>query len=170
MKEKVLAIFMIALAIASYTMAVTNFMAGNDVCGVSNILMATSNLAMAHLFYRINAIVEVLKAIGNIVKATGNIVLHLHDKDADSDVIPEDELTDDQKRVKRMAEEYDQLAGRYYRLCNFIESDKFKALSEESQFLLTQQRDAMNDYVKILRQRIEMECEGANLKTEYPLN
>lgn len=90
--------------------------------------------------------------------------------DSDSDVIPEDELTDDEKRVKRMAEEYDQLAGRYYRLCNFIESDKFKTLSEESQFLLTQQKDAMTDYVKILRQRIEMECENANLKTEYPLN
>lgn len=164
MKEKVLAIFMIALAIASYTMAVTNFMAGNDVCGVSNILMATSNLAMAYFFYRMNIFVEVLKAVGRKV-------FHLPaEEDSDDDVIPEEELTDDEKRVKRMAEEYDQLAGRYNRLCNFIESDKFKTLSEESQFLLTQQRDAMKDYVKILRQRIEMECEGANLKTEYPLD
>ena len=163
MKEKVLAIFMIALAIASYTMAVTNFMAGNNVCGVSNILMATTNLAMAYFFYRMDIFVQVLKAVGNIV-------LHLPAEDSDNDVIPEEELTDDQKRVKRMAEEYDQLAGRYYRLCNFIESDKFKTLSEESQFLLTQQRDAMTDYVKILRQRIEIECENANLKTEYPLD
>jgi len=164
MKVKVLAIFMIALAIASYTMAVTNFMAGNDVCGVSNILMATSNLAMAYFFYRMDIFVEVLKAVGRKV-------FHLPaEEDSDSDVIPEDELTDDQKRVKRMAEEYDQLAGRLFKLCAFIETDKFKALSEESQFLLTQQRDAMNDYVKILRQRIELECEGANLKTEYPLN
>lgn len=163
MKEKVLAIFMIALAIASYTMAVTNFMAGNDVCGVSDILMATSNLAMAYFFYRMDIFVQILRAVGNIV-------LHLPADDSDSDIIPEDELTDDEKRVKRMAEEYDQLAGRYNRLCNFIESDKFKTLSEESQFLLTQQRDAMTDYIKILRQRIEMECEGANLKTEYPLN
>ena len=163
MKEKVLAIFMIALAIASYTMAVTNFMAGNDVCGVSNILMATSNLAMAYFFYRMDIFVQILKAVGRKV-------LHLPAEDSDSDVIPEEELTEDEKRVKRMAEEYDKLAGRLSRLCNFIESDKFKTLSEESQFLLTQQRDVMNDYVKILRQRIELECEGANLKTEYPLN
>lgn len=161
MKEKVLAIFMIALAFASYTMAVTNFMAGNDVCGVSNILMATTNFAMLYILYRLDFFAEVLKHIGRIV-------LHLPAEDSDNDVIPEEELTEDEKRVKRMAEEYDQLAGRLSRLCHFIETDKFKTLSEESQFLLTQQRDAMNDYAKILRQRIEIECENTNLKTEYP--
>jgi hypothetical protein len=54
------------------------------------------------------------------------------DEDEDNDEIPEEELTDDEKRIKRMAEEYDQLAGRYERLTNFLASDKFKTLSEKS--------------------------------------
>ena len=82
----------------------------------------------------------------------------------DDDVIPEDELTDDEKRIKRMAEEYDELCGRFERLKAFLETDKFKTLPEHYQALLKRQCRAMDDYESTLRERIQIDC--ANTKTQ----
>lgn len=180
MKEKIISTVLVIMAVVMYTTAVINFMQGDVLKGVSDVLMACSDIIIAWVLMRqefyektlqmaLESHLYLLKALEKGLSDKLTVGKKDEDED-DSDVIPEDELTEDQKRVKRMAEEFDQLAGRLSRLCHFIESDKFKTLSEESQFLLTQQRDAMNDYFKILRQRIEMECENANLKTEYPLN
>ena len=44
--------------------------------------------------------------------------------------------TDEEKRIRRMAEEYDQLTERYGRLTDDITSDKFGTLPENTQTLL----------------------------------
>ena len=77
----------------------------------------------------------------------------------DDDVIPEDELTNDEKRIKRMAEEYDELCGRIDRLRNFFETDKYKSLHDDIKDLLARQYCAMSDYESALRKRIQIECE-----------
>ena len=81
------------------------------------------------------------------------------DDDDKGDVIPEEELTEDEKRVKRMAEEYDQLAGRYERLTNFLDTDTFKQLPREKKDLLERQHVVMGDYKDTLQQRIQLECD-----------
>ncbi|MBQ2269207.1 MAG: hypothetical protein II338_03045, partial [Bacteroidaceae bacterium] len=88
------------------------------------------------------------------------------DEDDEGDEIPEEELTEDEKRIKRMAEEYDQLAGRFERLTNFLASDKFKTLSEKSCTLLEQQHKAMGEYMEALKQRIQMECDKTTEKKD----
>ena len=85
------------------------------------------------------------------------------DKD-EGDEIPEEELTEDEKRIKRMAEEYDQLAGRLHRLQAFRDTDTYKQLPENSRYLLDKQCMAMDDYESTLKQRIQLECDTANKK------
>ena len=75
-----------------------------------------------------------------------------------NDEIPEEELTEDEKRVKRMAEEYDQLTGRLERLQAFRDTDTYKQLPENSRFLLDKQCKAMDDYQTYLKRRIQLEC------------
>ena len=75
-----------------------------------------------------------------------------------NDEIPEDELTEDEKRIKRMAQEYDGLCGRFKRLLDFLETDEFKALPEHYQSLLKRQARAMDDYESTLKERIQIEC------------
>ena len=82
----------------------------------------------------------------------------------DDDEIPEEELTEDEKRIKRMAEEYDQLAGRLHRLQAFRDTDTYKQLPEGSRYLLDKQCKAMDDYESTLKQRIQLECDTANKK------
>ena len=74
------------------------------------------------------------------------------------DEIPEEELTEDEKRIKRMAQEYDGLCGRFKRLLNFLETDEYKALPEHYQSLLRRQARAMDDYESTLKERIQIEC------------
>ena len=75
-----------------------------------------------------------------------------------NDEIPEEELTEDEKRIKRMAEEYDGLCGKFKRLLDFLETDKFKSLPEHYQALLKRQARAMDDYESTLKERIQIEC------------
>ena len=72
--------------------------------------------------------------------------------------IPEEQLTEDEKRIKRMAHEYDGLCGRFKRLLDFLETDKFKSLPEHYQALLKRQARAMDDYESTLKERIQIEC------------
>ena len=75
-----------------------------------------------------------------------------------NDEIPEEQLTEDEKRIKRMAQEYDGLCGRFKRLLDFLETDKFKSLPEHYQALLKRQARAMDDYESTLKERIQIEC------------
>ena len=79
---------------------------------------------------------------------------------------PEEELTDEEKRIRRMAEEYDQLTERYGRLTDFLTTDKFGTLPENTQTLLKRQHQAMHDYRDALRQRIRIDADAANLEVE----
>ena len=113
-----------------------------------------------------------LKAIGILdtsVRAynRGTITLG-HDDDADPHPgqAPEEELTDEEKRIRRMAEEYDQLTERYGKLRDFLASDKCQLLSETMRTLLFRQHQAMHDYREALRQRIRIDADAANLKVE----
>lgn len=151
MKSKTLRNLLIGCAIALYTIAVIDVTIGNWFGAVPNLLQACVAVAVVYLLYKLS---KGAKAELYIVK---------RDEDEDEgDEIPEDQLTDDEKRIKRMAEEYDQLAGRYERLINFLASDKFKTLSEKSRVLLEQQHKAMGEYMEALHKRIQWECDTAN--------
>jgi hypothetical protein len=76
------------------------------------------------------------------------------------------ELTDEEKRVKRMAEEYDELRGRYGRMTDFLMTDTFRDLPENKRTLLTRQHQAMHDYLAVLTQRLRIEAKEANLKID----
>lgn len=72
--------------------------------------------------------------------------------------IPEEELSEYEKRIKRMAEEYEQLAGRYERLYSFLATDTYKQLPENKRTLLERQEKAMREYLEVLKQRLRIEC------------
>ena len=181
MKNKTVIILLSVLAVAMYTVAVINFCLGDVLGGIGDVLMASSDALMAYALYRVGqlgrmadttrkAVIGLLEQLTKGVPATltvkdgkGTITLG-HGEDEDAGDAPEEELTDEEKRVKRMAEEYDQLAGRYERLTNFLASDKFKTLSEKSCTLLEQQHKAMGEYMEALQQRIQLECDTANKK------
>ena len=181
MKNKTVIILLSVLAVAMYTVAVINFCMGGVLIGIGDVLMASSNVLMAYALYRVGqlgnmavrtrkTLIVMLEQFTKGVPATltikdgkGTITLGHYD-DEDNGEIPEEELTEDEKRIKRMAEEYDQLAGRYERLTNFLASDKFKTLSEKCCDLLKQQHKAMGEYMEALKQRIQLECDTANKK------
>jgi len=179
MKNRTVIILLSVLAVMMYTVAVINFSLGYVLGGLSDVLMACALVLMAYSLYRVGqlgcmadttrkALIDILEQLTKGVPATltlkdGKGILTIgHDEDPGE--TPEDELTEDEKRVKRMAEEYDQLAGRYERLTNFLASDKFKTLSEKSCTLLEQQNKAMGEYMEALQQRIQLECDTANKK------
>lgn len=178
MTNKILAIAMVVFAVVLYTMGVIDFANGNVAGGVSNVIMACSDVIMAVALWQLafmekvlkitcRDLLDLIKALKKGVPATltiknGKGVMTLNDNDDDRDEIPEEELTDDEKRIKRMAEEYDELAGRYERLTNFLTSDKFKTLSEKSCILFEEQHKAMGEYMEALKQRLQLECDTAN--------
>ena len=174
MKEKIISTVLVIMAVAMYTTAVINFMKYDVVGGVSDVLMACSDVIIAWVLMRQRFYEKALQVVGNshfdLIKALekgvpAKLTIVRKDEDEDEgDEIPEEQLTDDEKRIKRMAEEYDQLAGRYERLTNFLASDKFKTLSEKSCTLLEQQHKAMGEYMEALKQRIQLECDTANKK------
>ena len=174
MKEKIIATVLVIMAVAMYTTAVINFMQGDVLKGVSDVLMACSDVIIAWVLMRQRFYAKALQVIGkhqfDLIEALekgvpAKLTIVRKDKDEDEgDEIPEEELTEDEKRIKRMAEEYDQLAGRYERLANFLASDKFKTLSEKSCTLLEQQHKAMGEYMETLQKRIQLECDSANKK------
>ena len=176
MKEKIIATVLVIMAVAMYTTAVINFMQGDVLKGVSDVLMACSDVIIAWVLMRQEFYAKALQVIGkhhfDLIKALENgvpaklTIVRKDEDEGEGDEIPEEELTEDEKRIKRMAEEYDQLAGRYERLTNFLASDKFKTLSEKSCTLLEQQHKAMGKYMEALQQRIQLECDTANEKKE----
>ena len=165
MKSKIIAAIMVVFAVVLYTMAVVDFMLSKPLDAVCNVLFACTNLAVAYMLIRVEnqrkAIVAFLKLHFDFIEQLKKGVpatLTITKKDDDEEEIPEEELTDDEKRVKRMAEEYDQLTGRLERLQAFRDTDTYKQLPENSRFLLDKQCKAMDDYQTYLKRRIQLEC------------
>ena len=184
MKNKTVIILLSVLAVMMYTVAVINFCMGNVLIGIGDVLIASSNALMAYSLHRFEKVervaiatcktlTDILKWFAEGVPATltmkdgkGTLTLG-HDEDEDEDgEIPEEELTDDEKRVKRMAQEYDELRGRYERLEDFVQSDAFKQLPKEKRRLLSHQAQAMYDYMNFLTQRIRIEAKETNLDVD----
>ena len=183
MKNKTVIILLSVLAVALYTTAVINFCLGNVLGGIGDVLMASFGVLMAYALYRVGqlgrladmtgkAVIGLLEQLTKGVPATltvkdgkGTITLG-HDEDGDAGDAPEEELTDEEKRVKRMAEEYDELRGRYGRLSDFLMTDTYKQLPENKRTLLTRQHQAMHDYLDVLTQRLRIEAKEANLKID----
>ena len=185
MKNKTVIILLSVLAVALYTTAVINFCLGNVLSGIGDVLMASFGALMAYTLYRVGqlgrmadktrkTLIGLLEQLAKGVPATltlkdgkGTITLG-HDDDGDTHPgeAPEEELTDEEKRIRRMAEEYDELTQRYGKLSDFLTSDKFGTLPENTQTLLKRQHQAMHDYREALRQRIRIDAEAANLKVE----
>ena len=178
MKNKTIIILLSVLAVLMYTVAVINFCLGEVLNGIACVLMATSDALIAYSFYHVGQLGRLAKTTGKIlvdmltqfakgVPATltvkdgkGTLTLG-HDEDDGE--IPEEELTEDEKRVKRMAQEYDELRGRYERLEAFVQSDTFKQLPENKRTLLSRQGQAMYNYLDVLTQRIRIEAKETNL-------
>ena len=182
MKNRTVIIILSVLVVMMYTTAVINFCLGDVLDGICGVLMATSDALIAYALYRFGAVGRLAKTTGKIlvdmltqfakgVSATldlkdgkGTLTLGL-DEDEDGE-IPEEELTEDELRVKRMVQEYDELAGRYERLEAFVQSDTFKQLPKEKRRLLSHQAQAMYDYMNILIQRIRIEAKETNLDVD----
>lgn len=183
MKNKTVIIILSVLAVALYTVAVINFCLGNVLGGIADVLMASFGALMAYTLYRVGqlgrmadttrkAVIGPLEQLTKGLPATltikdgkGTITLG-HGEDEDAATVPEEELTDEEKRVKRMAEEYDELRGRYERLSDFLMTDTFRDLPENKRTLLTRQHQAMHDYLDVLTQRLRIEAKEANLKID----
>lgn len=183
MKNKTVIILLSVLAVALYTVAVINFCMGDVLGGIGDVLMASTDALMAYALYRVGqlgrladmtgkAVIGLLEQLTKGVPATltvkdgkGTITLG-HGEDVDAGEAPEEELTDEEKRVKRMAEEYDELRGRYERLSDFVVSDTYKQLPENKRTLLSRQHQAMHDYLDVLTQRLRIEAKETNLKID----
>ena len=184
MKNKTIIILLSVLAVAMYTVAVINFCLGEVLNGIAGVLMATSDALIAYSFYNFGKVgrlasttakylAELLIKLDKGVPATltvkngkGTLTLG-HDEDEDEDgEIPEEELTDDEKRVKRMAQEYDELRSRYERLEAFVQSDTFNQLPKNKRSLLMCQAQTMYHYMNILTQRIRIEAKETNLEVD----
>jgi len=183
MKNKTVILILSVLAVLLYTVAVINFCLGNVLSGIADVLMASSDALMAYALYYVGklgreayrtrmALNGLLEQLTKGVPATltikdgkGTITLG-HGEDGDAGDAPEEELTDEEKRVKRMAEEYDELRGRYERLSDFLMTDTFRDLPENKRTLLSRQHQAMHDYLAVLMQRLRIEAKEANLEIE----
>ena len=183
MKNRTVIILLSVLAVMMYTVAVINFSLGYVLGGLSDVLMACALVLMAYQLYRVGqlgcmadttrkALIDILEQFTKGVPATltlkdgkGTLTIG-HGDYEDNGETPEEELTEDEKRVKRMAEEYDQLRGRYERLSNFLVTDTFKQLPENKRTLLSRQHQAMHDYLDVLTQRLRIEAKETNLKID----
>jgi len=167
MKENIILTVLGIIVVAMGTTAVINFIQGNVLQGVSDVLMLCSGYILAWVLIRQKFQLDIIKVIGKsqhvLIEALKKAIKE-DDNDNEEVEIPEEQLDEDAKRIKRMCEEYDQLARRYERLSNFLASDKFKTLSEKSCTLLEQQHKAMGEYMEALQQRIELECDNNNKK------
>ena len=184
MKNKTIIIILSVLAVAMYTVAVINFCLGDVLNGIAGVLMASSDALIAYSFYNFGKVgrlasttakylAELLMKLDKGVSATldikdgkGTLTLGLDEDEDEDGEIPEEELTDDEKRVKRMAQEYDELRGRYERLEAFAQSDTFKQLPKEKRRLLSLQSQTMYHYMDILTQRIRIEAKETNLEVD----
>lgn len=169
MKEKIILVVLGIIVAAMGATAIINFIQGNELQGVSDVLMLCSGYILAWVLIRQKFQFDVIKVIGKshfaLVKSLKKAMLDKEDDNDNEEVeISEKEMTEDEKRIKRMCEEYDQLAHRYERLTNFLASDKFQTLSEKHRALLEKQHAAMCAYMETLQQRIELECDNNNKK------
>ena len=116
MKNKTVIILLSVLAVAMYTVAVINFCLGNVLSGSGDVLMASSDALIAYALYRVGqlgrladmtgkAVIGLLEQLTKGVPATltikdgkGTITLG-HDEDGDAGEAPEEELTDEEKRI-----------------------------------------------------------------------
>jgi hypothetical protein len=149
------------------TTAVINFIQGNELQGVSDVLMLCSGYILAWVLIRQKFQLDIIKVIGKSHFDLVEVLKKRNKKDEDDNEeveISEKEMSDDAKRIKRMCEEYDQLAHRYERLTKFLESDKFKTLSVNHCIILKHQHKAMREYMEALKQRIQLECDNNNKK------
>ena len=168
MKEKIILTVLGIIVVAMGTTAIINFIQGNELQGVSDVLMLCAGYILAWVLVRQKFCLDVLTVVGKnhfaLVKKLKKKQIIKDDNDNEEVEIPEDQLDEDAKRIKRMCEEYDYLAGRYERLTNFLASDKFKTLSVNHCILLKHQHKAMGEYMEALKQRIELECDNNNKK------
>ena len=169
MKEKIILTVLGIIVVAMGTTAVINFIQGNELQGVSDVLMLCYGYILAWVLIRQKFQLDVIKVIGKshfaLVESLEKAIKIDEDDNDDEEVeIPEEQLDDDEKRIKRMCEEYDQLARRYKRLTDFLASDKFKTLSVNHCIILKHQHKAMREYMEALKQRIELECDNNNKK------
>lgn len=173
MTNKIMTIIMVVFAVVLYMMAVVDFMLGKPLDAVCNVLFACTDLAVAYMLIRMErqrkAFIAMLKLHFDFVHqlekgVPATLTITKADDDEEEEEIPEDELTEDEKRIKRMAEEYDQLTGRLERLTAFRDTDTYKQLPENSRFLLDKQCKAMDDYQTYLKRRIQLECDNTNNK------
>ena len=167
MKENIILTVLGIIVVAMGTTAIINFIQGNVLQGVSDVLMLCSGYILAWVLIRQKFQLDIIKVIGKsqhvLIEALKKAIKE-DDNNNEEVEISEKEMTEDEKRIKRMCEEYDYLAGRYERLTNFRASDKFQTLSEKSCTLLEQQHKAMGEYMEALKQRIELECDNNNKK------
>ena len=185
MKNKTVILILSILAVLIYTTAVINFCLGNVLSGIAEVLMASSDALMAYALYRVGqlgrmadktrkAVIALLEQLTKGVPATltlkdgkGTITLG-HDDDGDTHPgdAPEEELTDEEKRIRRMAEEYDQLRSRFEEMTQFRDTEEYKQMPENKRVLYDRQCKAMDDYESALRERIRIDADAANLKVE----
>ena len=185
MKNKTVILILSVLAVAMYTTAVINFCLGNVLDGITGVLIASSDALMAYALYRVGqlgrladatgkAVTALLEQLTNGVPATltlkdgkGTITLgHDDDGDPHPGEAPEEELTDEEKRIRRMAEEYDQLRSRFDEMTQFRDTEEYKQMPENKRVLYDRQCKAMDDYESALRERIRIDADAANLKVE----
>lgn len=184
MKNKTVILILSVLAVLLYTVAVINFCLGNVLSGIADVLMASSDALMAYALYRVGqlgrmadgtrkAVIGLLEQLTKGVPATltikdgkGTITLGHDDGGHDPGEAPEEELTEQEKCVKGMAEVYDKLRGWYERLTNYVMSDTYKQLPENKRTLLSRQHQAMHDFLDVLMQRLRIEAKEANLEIE----
>ena len=183
MKNKTVILILSVLAVAMYTVAVINFCLGNVLGGIGDVLMASFGALMAYALYRVGqlgrladmtgkAVIGLLEQLTKGVPATltvkdgkGTITLG-HGEDGDAGEAPEEELTDEEKRVKRMAEEYDELRCRFEEMTQFRDTEAYKQMPDNKRVLYDRQCKAMDDYESALRERIRIEAKEANLKID----
>ena len=183
MKNKTVIILLSVLAVAMWTAAVINFCLGNVLSGIGDVLMASSDALMAYTLYRVGqlgrmadttrkAVIGLLELLAKGVPATltikdgkGTITLG-HDDDGDTGEAPEEELTDEEKRVRRMAEEYDELRGRFDEMTQFRDTEAYKQMPDNKRVLYDRQCKAMDDYESALRERLRIEAKETNLKID----
>ena len=167
MKENIILTVLGIIVVAMGTTAVINFIQGNELQGVSDVLMLCSGYILAWVLIRQKFQLDIIKVIGKsqhvLIEALKKAIKE-DDNNNEEVEISEKEMTEDEKRIKRMCEEYDYLAGRYERLTNFLASDKFKTLSVNHCIILKHQHKAMGEYMEALKQRIELECDNNNKK------
>ena len=184
MKNKTVILILSVLAVAMYTTAVINFCLGNVLGGIGDVLMASFGALMAYALYRVGqlgrmadatrkAVIALLEQLTKGVLATltlkdgkGTITLRHDDGDTHPGEAPEEELTDEEKRIRRMAEEYDQLTERFKEMTQFRDTKEYKHLPENKRVLYDRQCKAMDDYESALRERIRIDADAANLKVE----